>query len=294
MANLRDIKTRIGSVKTTRQVTSAMKMVSAARLKKAQDNISHIRPYTGKMAGIMAHLAASLDKPVAFDYSVPQKNGQTLILVIASNRGLCGGFNANVVKAVQSLIFGDLMQEYKSGKIAISILGRQAEKMFKSRNIQVDETHHDLIQTASFSEISNFADKLMQQFNAGVYSKVIVVYNEFVNAAVQSVQSYQYLPFEIAIPEEDQMESSYYIYEPDPLTIIHSLVPDMLHAMLFQIVLESQASEHGARMTSMHKATDNATDLIKELQLGYNKARQTAITNQIVEITGGAEALNKG
>jgi len=294
MANLRDIRTRIGSVKTTRQVTSAMKMVSAARLKKAQDNISHIRPYTGKMAGILAHLAASLDKPVAFDYSIPKKNGKTLILVIASNRGLCGGFNANIVKAVQNLIFGDLKHEYQSGKIAISILGRQAEKMFKSRNINVDETHHDLIQTTSFSAISKFADKLMQQFSAGVYSKVIVVYNEFVNAAVQTVKSYQYLPFEITIPDDARVESSYYIYEPDPLTIIHSLVPNMLHAMLFQIVLESQASEHGARMTSMHKATDNATDLIKELQLGYNKARQTAITNQIVEITGGAEALNNG
>ncbi len=292
MANLRDIRTRINSVKTTRQVTNAMKMVSAARLKKAQRDITHIRPYSQKMAQMMSRLSASLEENVSLDYTqVPaDAKDHTLIIAIASNRGLCGGFNSNVVKTIQNLLNGDLYRDHINGKVKLAVLGRQIEKQFKSRKITLNEEYHDLLQSISFSEVSDFSAELMRRFNEGEFSKVILVYNEFVNAAVQNVQVYQYLPFH-PIAAED-IEPADYIFEPDAKSIIQIMIPTMLQVMLFRVLLESQASEHGARMTSMHKATDNATDLIRDLQLGYNKARQTAITNQIVEITGGAEALN--
>lgn len=292
MGNLRDIRTRINSVKTTRQVTNAMKMVSAARLKKAQDEITHIRPYSQKMAQMMSRLSASLEENAKLDYTEApaDANDDTLIIAIASNRGLCGGFNSNVVKAVQNLLTGDLYRDHLNGKVKLAVLGKQVEKQFRSRKITLNEEHHDLLNDISFKEVSHLSTELMKRFNDGEFSKVILVYNEFVNAAVQKVQVYQYLPFHPVASED--VEPADYIFEPDAKSIIEVMIPTMLQVMLFRALLESQASEHGARMTSMHKATDNATDLIRDLQLGYNKARQTAITNQIVEITGGAEALS--
>lgn len=294
MANLRDIKTRIGSVKTTRQVTSAMKMVSAARLKKAQDNISHIRPFTSRLAGIIQDLTSTQEDSLCGDCSVPKDpDGAVLVLAIASNRGLCGGFNVNVVKGVQTMLSTTLKDEWRQGKVKLGVMGKQAEKMFKARNMSIDYVYHDLLITPTYETISGFANRFMDEFRAGELKQVILVYNEFVNAAVQEVQVHQFLPF--SIPEQPKgMELMDYLIEPDPATIIQQLVPKMLQTMMYQVVLESAASEHGARMTSMHKATDNATDLIRDLELSYNKARQTAITNQIVEITGGAEALSKG
>lgn len=293
MGNLRDIRTRINSVKTTRQVTSAMKMVSAARLKKAQEDITHIRPYSQQMAQMISRLTASVPEGKKADYTHAVENSKedTLIIAIASNRGLCGGFNSNVVKTVQNLLNQQLQEKYKNGKIKLAVIGKQIEKQFKSRKIKVDEEYHDLLNNIEFKQISQLADQLMARFKSDEFSKIILIYNEFVNAAVQEVEVYQYLPFQ-AIAAED-IEPTDYIFEPDVETIIQTMVPTMLQVMLFRVILESQASEHGARMTSMHKATDNATELIKELQLGYNKARQAAITNQIIEITSGAEALNK-
>ncbi len=294
MANLRDIKTRIGSVKTTRQVTSAMKMVSAARLKKAQDNISHIRPFTSRLAGIIQDLASAREHTLCSDCSVPNgTEGAVLVLAIASNRGLCGGFNVNVVKEVQTLLSTTLKEELRNGNVLLGVMGKQAAKMFKSRNIGIDFIYHDKLTTPTYASISEFANELMADFRKGELKQVILVYNEFVNAAVQEVQINQFLPFSIPEQPKDGVLMDY-IIEPDPATIIQQLVPKMLQSMMYQVVLESAASEHGARMTSMHKATDNATDLIRDLELSYNKARQTAITNQIVEITGGAEALSKG
>lgn len=294
MANLRDIKTRIGSVKTTRQVTSAMKMVSAARLKKAQDNISHIRPFTSRLAGIIQDLTSTQEDTLCSDCSVAKdSDGAVLVLAIASNRGLCGGFNVNVVKEVQAILSSTLKDELRQGKVKLGVMGKQAEKMFKARNMVIDYIYHDQLTAPTYETISGFANRLMNDFRAGELKQVILVYNEFVNAAVQEVQMHQFLPF--SIPGQPKgMELMDYLIEPDPATIIQQLVPKMLQTMMYQVVLESAASEHGARMTSMHKATDNATDLIRDLELSYNKARQTAITNQIVEITGGAEALSNG
>jgi F-type H+-transporting ATPase subunit gamma len=293
MANLRDIRSRINSVKTTRQVTSAMKMVSAARLKKAQDDISHIRPYTSRLAAIIHDLSSSMDQNYVAEYSQPSKGEHTLILAIASNRGLCGGFNSNIVKAVQSLIQDELADEYRNGRVLIGAMGKQVEKMLKSRSIIADFQYHDLLNKPTYESITSLAHRLMANYKDGELKQVILVYNEFVNAAFQQVQTNQYLPFKVPRVEEGQSVTDYLI-EPDPVSIIESLIPKMLQTMLYQVVLDSAASEHGARMTSMHKATDNATDLIRDLQLSYNKARQSAITNQIVEITGGAEALKNG
>ncbi|TCO10905.1 ATP synthase F1 subunit gamma [Natronoflexus pectinivorans] len=293
MANLKDIRTRINSVKTTRQVTSAMKMVSAARLKKAQDDISHIRPYTSRLAAIIHDLAATLDKDHPMDYSEPGIGEDVLILAIASNRGLCGGFNINVVKEVQNLISDRYARDYKLGKVKIGIMGNQLDKMFKVRDIRRDFYHHELLQNPTYESAAVLANQLMLDFKEGGFKQVVLVYNEFINAAYQEVQVQQYLPFSVPVAESNELLTEY-ILEPDAASIIRSLVPKMLQTMLFQVILESLASEHGARMTSMHKATDNATELIKGLQLSYNKARQTAITNQIVEITGGAEALKNG
>lgn len=294
MANLKDIRTRINSVKTTRQVTSAMKMVSAARLKKAQDDISHIRPYTSRLASIIYDLNGCMGERINCRFSQPGKGKRILILAVASNRGLCGGFNINVVKTIQQMVMHDHYNEYRNGEVVIGVMGKQVQKMLKMRGVHVAFEYNDLIQHPTFEQASKLANQLMEDFSNGEYSEVILVYNEFVNAAVQEVKQYQYLPFSIPGPDEKSGLTTDYILEPDPVSIIQTLIPKMLRTMLFQVMLESQASEHGARMTSMHKATDNATELIKELQLGYNKARQTAITNEIMEITGGAEALKGG
>jgi F-type H+-transporting ATPase subunit gamma len=294
MANLKDIRTRINSVKTTKQVTSAMKMVSAARLKKAQDDISHIRPYTSRLASIIIDLKNALGDRMDLPFSQPGKGRKILILAVASNRGLCGGFNANVVKMVQSMLGVEFLNEYKSGLVEVGVLGKQAQKMFKVRGIHIHHEFNDLIQTPGFSKASLLANQLMTDFERGQYKQIVLVYNEFVNAALQDVKLYQYLPFSIPVHKSASGSISDYILEPNAESIVAMLVPKMLQTMFFQVLLESLASEHGARMTSMHKATDNATELIHELQLSYNKARQSAITNEILEISGGAEALKGG
>ena len=291
MANLKDIRTRINSVITTRQVTNAMKMVSAAKLKKAQDDTLHIRDYTSRLTGISHDLMFSLDNRPLCAYTDEGKGNKTVILAIASNRGLCGAFNTNVAKAVQSLILNEYKQGYENGDVVVGILGKQVGKMLKTRNVKVDFEFNDLIQAPTFAETKKLAQKLMEGFTSGEYKNVILVYNEFVNAAVQKVSTYQYLPFIIPEVNESSRQFSEYILEPDTNSIINSLIPEMLHSMLLQMLLESLASEHGARMTSMHKATDNASELINDLQLSYNKARQTAITNEIIEVTSGANAM---
>ena len=292
MANLKDIRTRINSVTTTRQVTSAMKMVSAAKLKKAQDEITNIRPFTMRLAGIIHDLNFSLDRDISCVFTDESKGDKIVILAVASNRGLCGAFNSNVVKTVQSLINNEFQEEYNKGNVLIGTIGKQVEKLLRMRGIKTHFEFNDSIHAPKYAKTRIIAQKLIDEYTNGNYKKIFLVYNEFVNAAVQNVQSYQYLPFSVPKAAEASRRSMQYILEPDINSIIFSLIPEMLHAMLFQVLLESQASEHGARMTSMHKATDNASELINDLQLVYNKARQTAITNEIIEVTSGADALS--
>ncbi|MFO8001872.1 MAG: ATP synthase F1 subunit gamma [Marinilabilia sp.] len=291
MGNLRDIRTRIGAIKTTRQVTSAMKMISAARLKKAQDDVWHIRPYTSHLIGIINDMVAAHPN-ININYTMPGKGPKVVLWVIASNRGLCGAFNINVVKAVQRLLKTELKEDYKAGNVEIRVLGKQAWKMLKSRGITPHIWEEGHLAQPSFSKISMMADELIDEYDLGILNKSIVVYNEFINAAVQHVQTQQFLP--VTIPEiKRDKPISKYILEPDRQSIVNTLMPKTLRSLLYQVVLESLAAEHGARMTSMHKATDNASDLINELQLTYNKERQSAITNELIEITSGAEALKK-
>ncbi len=289
MASLRDTRTRISTIKVTRQVTSAMKMVSAARLKKAQDNVSHIRPYNNHLLGIIHDLVTSVPD-LNLKFTDPGKGEKVVLWVIASNRGLCGAFNSNVVKAVQNLLNTKLKEDYQKGHVEIRVMGKQAQKLLTSKKILCSREENDLLQPTSYTNIAKLADELMSEYLQGKIKKAILIYNEFENAAIQEVQTHQYLPIDVP-PVKAGSAMSEYFFEPDRQSIIDLLIPKTLRSLLYQAVLESVASEHGARMTSMHKATDNASDLIKELQLIYNKARQTTITNEIIEISSGAEAL---
>ena len=290
MANLKEIKNRITSIASTMQITSAMEMVSAAKLKRAQDAITQMRPYSEKLQEILVNLSATLDlSENAFSDQRDVK--KVYIIAVTSNRGLCGGFNNNIVKRVNSLLAGD----YAAYETKVIAVGKKANDTFKrtESNFRPDGigAAEDMFNDLTFERSSDMAQFLMDEFAAGNVDKVVVVYNQFKNAAVQEVQAEQFLP--IVNPESAQESSSGdYIFEPNKSEIVEDIIPKSLKIQLFKAFLDSHASEHGARMTAMHKATDNASELKRTLTLEYNKARQAAITNEILEIVGGAEALN--
>lgn len=290
MANLKEIKNRITSIASTMQITSAMKMVSAAKLKRAQDAITQMRPYSEKLQEILVNLSATLDlSENAFSDQRDVK--KVYIIAVTSNRGLCGGFNNNIVKRVNSLLAGD----YAAYETKVIAVGKKANDTFKrtESNFRPEGigAAEDMFNDLTFERSSDMAQFLMDEFAAGNVDKVVVVYNQFKNAAVQEVQAEQFLP--IVAPESAQESGSGdYIFEPNKSEIVEDIIPKSLKIQLFKAFLDSHASEHGARMTAMHKATDNASELKRTLTLEYNKARQAAITNEILEIVGGAEALN--
>ncbi len=294
MANLKEIRVRIASVTSTRQITSAMKMVAAAKLKKAQDAITNFRPYALKMQDIMVNVASSVGQDADNVYAEDRDYWQqTLIVVITSNRGLCGAFNSNVVKESLQLAeskYGDLMEK---GKVRFVTIGKRGYDMLRKRNIPVDENIADIFDNLTYENVAPIAQSLMDAFVEGRYDRIDIVYNEFVNAASQKTLCRPFLPL---LPEETETKQKVrhidYLFEPSKEYIVNELIPQNLKMILYQALLDSFASEFGARMTSMHQATDNATSLIQDLTLQYNKARQAAITNEIVEIVGGAEALN--
>jgi len=289
MANLKEIKNRITSISSTMQITSAMKMVSAAKLKRAQDAITQMRPYAEKLQEILGNLSATLDLSENA-YSDQREVKNAYIIAITSNRGLCGGFNNNVIKKVNAL----LKNEYAEYNTKLIAVGKKVNDSFKRSEVnyrpegigQAEDMFNDL----SFERSSELAQFLMEEFAAGKVDKIVIVYNKFKNAAVQEVQEEQYLP--IVVNQEEGVSAGDYIFEPSKVEIVEDLIPKSLKTQLFKALLDSNASEHGARMTAMHKATDNAGDLKRDLTLQYNKARQAAITNEILEIVGGAEALN--
>ena len=283
MANLKEIRNRISSVSSTMQITSAMKMVSAAKLKKAQDAITAMRPYSDKLTQMLVDLSTSVD----FEniYLKPRKVNNTLVVCITSNRGLCGAFNSNVIKRCSEIAASS------SEKVSFFCIGKKGSDIL-SKNFNVIETNNDIFDELSFENISLIGDILMNKFLSQEFDKIEIVYNKFKNAATQIVTSEQFLPIENNNSEDDQKDSSDYIFEPSQIEIISELIPKSLKTQLYKSVRDSYASEHGARMTAMHKATDNATELRDQLKLTYNKARQAAITNEILEIVGGAEALN--
>ncbi len=286
MANLKEIRNRITSVGSTMQITSAMKMVSAAKLKRAQDAILQMRPYANKLTELLVNLSSSLDSSEGGDFSVNREIKNVLLIPITSNRGLCGGFNANIIKQTISLINND----YNDKTVSVISIGKKSSEYFRNNNYNVISSHDDIFSDLTYDSVTKIAEDIMQSYLDLKYDKVILVYNQFKNAATQNVMSENYLPVES--PEEEGAVIGDYIFEPEKKEIIEQLIPKSLKTQLFKAVLDSHASEHGARMTAMHKATDNASELKKDLTLSYNKARQAAITAEILEIVGGAEALN--
>ena len=286
MANLKEIRSRITSVSSTMQITSAMKMVSAAKLKRAQDAIIQMRPYANKLTELLENLSGSLDSSEGGVYSLEREVKNVLLVPITSNRGLCGGFNTYIIKKTNSLIHN----EYKSAQVHILSIGRKSSEYFSKNGFEINSVYDEVFNDLSFEKVGEIAEKIMSAFVEKKYDKVVLVYNQFKNAATQIIMNEAYLPIQTTTNQEENGVD--YLFEPEKKEIVQQLIPKSLKTQLFKAVLDSHAAEHGARMTAMHKATDNAGELKKELTLTYNKARQAAITGEILEIVGGAEALN--
>ena len=286
MANLKEIRLRITSVGSTMQITSAMKMVSAAKLKRAQDAIIQMRPYANKLTELLKNLSASLDNSDGGVYTQEREIKNVLLVTVTSNRGLCGGFNAYIIKKAKALI----NEDYTNANVSVLSIGKKSSEHFTKNGFNVVSTHDALFGDLTFDNVAKVAEGIMEQFVEGDYDKVVLVYNQFKNAATQIIMTENFLPVQAA--ENDSEAVVDYIFEPTKQEIVEQLIPKSLKTQLFKAVLDSHAAEHGARMTAMHKATDNASELKKDLTLTYNKARQAAITNEILEIVGGAEALS--
>jgi F-type H+-transporting ATPase subunit gamma len=297
MANLKEIRTRIASVKSTQQVTSAMKMVSAAKLRKAQDAIVQMRPYADKLNEILTGIISNPDSEVDNIYAERKNKDKILIIAITSNRGLCGGFNSNVIKKTSELA-GQKFTEYnRKSKIDVVAIGKKAVDGLKTKGIKTTRNYLEIYDNMSFAVVSEVAQWVMDLYADGTYDHVELIYNQFKNAAVQDLVSEQFLPVVINKVVTKQTGSrkkefqTDYIFEPSIQKIVSEIIPQSLKIQFYKAMLDSVASEHGARMTAMHKATDNASVLIRELKLKYNKARQASITNEILEIVSGANAM---
>ncbi|MBL0342256.1 MAG: ATP synthase F1 subunit gamma [Bacteroidetes bacterium] len=292
MANLKEVRIRITSVNSTQQITKAMKMVSAAKLRRAQDAIQQMRPYASKLKEILENVAESVDASGSGVFAQVRPVHKVLIVPVTSNRGLAGAFNANVIRTVNRLISGKYQDIAKSGNLKVLSIGKKASDFYsKNKNLYAGN-HNSVYASLNFNTVSVVAEGIMQEFAAGGYDQVIVVYNQFKNAAVQYVITEQLLPITPPTKQNASKAVNDYIFEPNQAAIVLDLIPKSIKTQLYKAVLDSHASEHGARMTAMSKATDNAGELIKALKLQYNKARQAAITNEILEIVAGAEALN--
>jgi len=285
MANLKELRSRITSVSSTMQITSAMKLVSAAKLSKAQDAITAMRPYSEKLTELLQSLSASLDEDSSSAYAEQREVKKVLIVAISSNRGLAGAFNTNIVKGARAVA----QEKYSNTNVEILTLGKKANDVL-SKTYTVAENNNAIFDDLKYDNVAAIAETLMQWFLDGKYDEISIVYNQFINAATQDVITEQFLPIEKF--ETEGTVTLDYIFEPEKEQIVKDLIPKSLKMQLFKAMSDSLASEHGARMTAMHKATDNATELRDSLKLSYNKARQAAITNEILEIVGGAEALN--
>jgi F-type H+-transporting ATPase subunit gamma len=284
MANLKEIRNRIASVSSTMQITSAMKMVSAAKLKKAQDAITAMRPYANKLTELLQNLSATLDADSGSKYSEQRDVKNVLIVAITSNRGLCGAFNSNIIKQANLVA-----ERYDANNVSVVAIGKKANDAL-SKNFEVISNQSPVYDDLTFDNVAEIAEMLMEQFESKAFDKIEIIYNKFKNAATQEIMTEQFLPIEPL--EGDTNTNLDYIFEPSKEEIVETLIPKSLKTQLYKSIRDSFASEHGARMTAMHKATDNATELRDQLKLTYNKARQASITNEILEIVGGAEALN--
>ena len=285
MSGLKEIRNRISSVSSTMQITNAMKMVSAAKLKKAQDSISATLPYSNKLSELIKNISSSTDSDDTNPLFEKRESKNLLIIAITSNKGLCGGFNSNIIKEVNNI-----KTNSASKKVDLLTIGKKGDDIL-SKKFEVISSHNDVYDNFNYNNIKKIAETVMQKFSDKEYDEITLVYNHFKNAATQIVTKEQYLPIEESADENNSVSGDY-IFEPNRPKILNELIPKSLSIQLFKAISDSIAGEHGARMTAMHKATDNASELRDQLKLTYNKARQTAITNEILEIVGGAEALN--
>jgi F-type H+-transporting ATPase subunit gamma len=285
MANLKEIRNRITSVSSTMQITSAMKMVSAAKLKKAQDAITAMRPYAEKLTELLQNLSSTLDSDTGGEYTKQREIKKVLVIAVTSNRGLCGAFNTNVIKEVKS------RAEFYVGKqVEVFAIGKKGNDILK-KTLTISDNQSGIFDDLTFDNAATIAEVLTAKFISGEYDRIELIYNQFKNAATQIIQTEQFLPL-APIVSDKVASTGDYIFEPSKEEIVLTLIPKSLKTQLYKAIRDSFASEHGARMTAMHKATDNATELRDQLKLTYNKARQASITNEILEIVGGAEALN--
>jgi len=292
MANLKAIRTRITSFKSTRQITSAMKMVSAAKLRKAQDKIVRLRPYANKLHELLVDLSLSLsDSEVENIYGRVSAPEKVLIVVITSNRGLCGAFNTNVINETKRVISEKYPEQIRNGTLRLLTIGRKGFDYFRKQKIPMLPEQNNLFNDLTFENVTLVTEQIMNSFTSLEFDRVELIYNQFKNAAVQNLTNEVFLPVETVPSVKVKTNPVDYIYEPDQEEIIKELIPKSLKIQFYKAVLDSFVAEHGARMTAMHKATDNATSLIRDMTLQYNKARQAAITNQILEVVSGAEAL---
>lgn len=289
MANLKEIRSRIGSVASTMQITSAMKMVSAAKLKRAQDAIVQLRPYAEKLREILQNISSNLDSSVGGELTVQREVKKLLLVVVTSNRGLAGAFNSSVLKKTNSII----AQATGNGiEVQVLTIGKKGYDLLK-KHVTVYKNSSSIWDNLKYEDLATLSEEIVEKFRISEFDQVRIIYNQFKNAATQIVTDEQYLPVELSASEVDDTTTYVdYIFEPSKEKILTDLIPQTLKTQLYKTLLDSNASEHGARMTAMHKATDNADTLRKELILQYNKERQAAITNEILEIVGGAEALD--
>ena len=293
MASLKEIRERKVSVASTRQITSAMKMVSAAKLKKAQDAIVRFRPYADKLKEILSSVGDSLKDDEDNQYAVQRDKERILLVLISSNRGLCGAFNSNAIKATIQRALTTYDRQMIARQVDFVAIGKKGGDFLRKKNYNVIYDGSELFDNLNFDNVAAIAQMIMKLFTEGEYDHVDVVYNAFKNAATQILTEEQFLPIQIddLKGNNDGGDHVDYIFEPTREYIVKELIPRSLKIQFYKAVLDSHASEHGARMTAMHKATDNATELLKELNLQFNKARQASITNEILEIVSGAEAL---
>jgi F-type H+-transporting ATPase subunit gamma len=290
MASLKEVRNRITSVNSTMQITKAMKMVAAAKLRRAQDRIIQMRPYAKKLNELIAQVSQGTEVGASSPYTQVREVKNVLIVMVTSDRGLCGAFNTNVIKAAVAFINENYPSQLEKGNVSVLSLGKKGSEAFTRRGIKVDNEFTDIFQRLSFDTAKEAAEKVMTAFAEGTYDEVVLVYNEFKNVATQIIRTEKILPL-VSEETEEKTSNTDYIFEPSEEEIILELIPKAIKLSVFKAVLDSNASEHGARMTAMDKATENGGELLKALKIEYNRSRQAAITKEILEIVGGAEAL---
>jgi F-type H+-transporting ATPase subunit gamma len=292
MANLKEVKNRISSVSSTQQITKAMKMVAAAKLRKAQDGILQMRPYAKKLNEILQNISGNAEEGTNNPYSIERNPEKILLVLVTSDKGLCGAFNTNIFRKTKVLIEGEYQSQFESGNLHFLAIGRKAADYLKRRKLPVNLDYVNLFQSLNFDNVRTAAEFVMKAFENGEYDKVEIIYNEFKNVATQIIRNEQFLPIKQDALEANEVTAvNDYLYEPSQDFIEQELIPKSLKIQFYKALLESNASEQGSRMTAMDKATDNAGELLKALKLTYNRTRQAAITKEILEIVGGAEAL---